>query len=112
MKNIFEILGKRIKTERQKRGLTQEGLAEAAGISNNFVSYIENGKKTASINTVKKIADVFEMPISKLFSEIPLEKKATVDYTTEKIMYLIRDKSPSKKKLFLSICESIVKNKK
>lgn len=112
MKNLFEILGKRIKEERKKRGLTQERLAELAGISNNFISYIESGRKTASLKTIKKIADILELPLSELFEGVSLPKKTETDYTTKQILYLIHDKSPSTKKLFLRLCQTVVQQKK
>ncbi len=112
MKNLFQILGKRIRDERQKRGLTQERLAEIAGISNNFVSYIETGKKVASLKTIKKIADALETPLTELFKGIPQQKKAKSDYTTEQILYLIHDKSPSTKKLFLRLCKTLIQKEK
>lgn len=44
MGNIKSLLGKRIKEIRKKRGLTQEKLAELAGIETPSLSNIENGK--------------------------------------------------------------------
>ena len=111
MKNLFQTLGRRIKEERKKRGLTQERLAELTGISNNFISYIESGRKTASLKTIKKIADALEIPLAGLFEGIPLSKKAKIDYATEQILYLIRDKGPSTKRLFLRLCQTLIEEK-
>lgn len=112
MENLFQILGKRIQQERKKRGLTQEKLAEGVGVSNNFISYIESGKKAASLKTIKKIADVLGVSVHELFKDFTRPQKTKSDYTMEQILYLIKDKSPSTKRLFLRICKSLVDEKK
>ena len=42
-KNILRILGKNIKIERIRNDLSQEQLAEKAGVSTRTISLIENG---------------------------------------------------------------------
>ena len=87
-------------------------MAEIAGISNNYISYIETGKKATSLKTMKKIADAFNIAISDLFKDITPAQKTKTDYTTQQILYLIRDKSPSTKKLFLKLCQAVVEKEK
>jgi len=111
VKDFLKVLGNRIKGERKKKGLTQEELAEKTGISNNFVSYIEAGKKTASLKVIKKISDVLEMPLSELFKDIPSSRRKKVDYTTEQIIYLVRDSRPKTKKLLLKLCKTVLQEK-
>ncbi len=41
---------------RKKRGLSQERLAEGAGISTQYVSNIERGKENPTIGTLEKLA--------------------------------------------------------
>jgi Zn-dependent peptidase ImmA (M78 family)/DNA-binding XRE family transcriptional regulator len=47
---------------RQARGISQEGLAQRAGINQGFLSKIENGLKEPSEDVVKKIAEVLKFP--------------------------------------------------
>lgn len=61
-------LGKRIKSERQKRGITQQQLAEQIDISTNFMSLIENGRNM-SVDTLVKIANVFGVSVDYLLSD-------------------------------------------
>ncbi len=49
--NMKKLLGKRIKEIRNKRGLTQEKLAELVEINTPNISYIENGKFYPSYET-------------------------------------------------------------
>lgn len=68
---IFQI-GVKIRTLRKRAGLTQEQLAKAAGVSTNFIGYIERGERTLSIQTLERIAQVLEVIPRDLF-EFPEE---------------------------------------
>ena len=50
-----ELFGKRVRELREKRGLSQEKLAQASGLTTGFVSTIESGKKTPSLTTILKL---------------------------------------------------------
>ena len=50
-------IGKQIKTERLRIGMTQLQLAERANISQTFMSNIETGEKKMSLDTFIRIAD-------------------------------------------------------
>lgn len=51
---------------RKKRGLTQSALAEASGVSQNFLSEIESGQKPGTAATLKKIADALRIKVDDL----------------------------------------------
>ena len=61
MLNIKDLLGKRIKEIRKKRGLTQEKLAELATIEIPSLSNIENGKNYPNQETLAKISDALNI---------------------------------------------------
>ena len=65
---VLNDLGRAIHAARIKHNLTQERLAEAAGISKEYVSTIENGKCNPSYKIVVNLATVLEIPIRSLFS--------------------------------------------
>lgn len=48
MKELHELLARNLKTLRAYRNLTQDGLADAAGITKNYVAEIETGRKYPS----------------------------------------------------------------
>ncbi|MDF1608499.1 helix-turn-helix domain-containing protein [Hoeflea sp. YIM 152468] len=56
----------RIRTYRKYRGLTMMQLAEAAGISQPYLSDIENGKKAGSIDVLKRIAAALRVDLDDL----------------------------------------------
>ncbi|MGN1116554.1 MAG: helix-turn-helix domain-containing protein [Candidatus Ornithomonoglobus sp.] len=66
----YHIIGKNIKTERKKQKLTQERLAETAGISTNFLACIETGVKKGSFDTYVNIANALHTTLDTLTSEV------------------------------------------
>jgi len=54
---------------RESRGLTQEALAEQAGVSAPYVSQIESGKRVGALRTLRRIAAVLEVPLDELARE-------------------------------------------
>jgi transcriptional regulator with XRE-family HTH domain len=59
----------RVRDLRQARGLTQEGLAERAGISISFVSMIERGERSPSYDTLLQLAQGLDLHVSELFRD-------------------------------------------
>ena len=57
----LKLLGARIKEFRKKRNMTQEKLSEKLDISRNYLSKIENGQKTMSLDLLFEIKDILEM---------------------------------------------------
>ena len=50
--NLRISLGLRVRQERQGKGLTLEQLAKKATLSQSYISEVEKGKKSASLDTV------------------------------------------------------------
>ena len=60
----------KIKIKRIEMGIKQKDLAESAGITPQYMMYLENGKaKNPSIDIMKKIADALNTPAQELFFE-------------------------------------------
>lgn len=75
--NIYEQVSRNIKKYRKERGLTQAQLAEAVGVSHEFIRRIESkkGKKTFSFETVWNISKVLNVGLDKLVEIDPEEFK-------------------------------------
>lgn len=52
---------------RKKKGVTQEELATAVGISRQTIIAIEKGNYTPSVMLALKIADFFDTPVEQVF---------------------------------------------
>ena len=55
-----------IKIIRKHRGMTQDDLANAAGLSRPYLTEIETGRKEGSIRSLKSIAKALNVPLEKL----------------------------------------------
>ena len=70
--HIYKCLGKVINLRRKRLGLSQEQLAEDAGVDRAFISNVERGKRNPSFGTVAKIADGLRMRYSRLVTKCEL----------------------------------------
>lgn len=60
-------IGKKVKSLRLEKGLSQEKLAEYVNMSREHISCIERGKNLASLETLYNIAKFFEIDIKEFF---------------------------------------------
>ena len=68
-------VGENIKKTRNKIGITQEELAEKINVTRQAVSNWENGKTEPDIETLTKIAQIFDISIDELVDGIPKDIK-------------------------------------
>lgn len=64
------LLGNRIRAAREKKGITQEELADRINISPSHISVIERGVKTARIDTVVRIANELDVSADYLLQDL------------------------------------------
>ncbi len=112
MKSVREEIGKRLKDLREKVELTQEALAERAGLHPSYIGQIERGTKTASIFTLEKLANALNVPIAYLFDFEQKLTKKKIDYLTNEVAALIRDQNSKSKRLIYEIVRVVAKKKR
>lgn len=105
MENIKILLGKRIKEIRKSKGLTQEKLAELAGIETPSLSNIENGKNYPNNETLSKISDALNKKPFELFK---FEHEQTPINLRAEISKMIQNASDDEIKLIYKIVLSIL----
>ncbi len=64
---IDKKVGMNIRLERVKRSLSQEGLADLAGLARSTMGIVERGEQSPSLQTITKIANALHIEIYKLF---------------------------------------------
>lgn len=70
MADIVLILGSRIRQVRLDKGWRQIDLAHHTGISENYISDVETGKKEICIRNLKAISKALGVPLSALVADL------------------------------------------
>jgi transcriptional regulator with XRE-family HTH domain len=108
MAEVYSLLGQRVREERTARHFTQQELAEAAGMDTGHLSRIEHGKAVPSINVVKRLADVLDIPIARLFADIPAHKPPD-DAWAGKLGAMVKEMPPKRREKVLRVLKALVK---
>ncbi len=104
--DICEVVGRRLRELRKLKGLSQEQMAELAGVNGKYYSEVERGKRNMSIKVMEKIAtnlgitleEVFRFPTNQKLSPLGEEVVALVISALKSK----DDKSLGKLKIFLT----------
>lgn len=70
MSEIAIIVGERVRHYRNKAGLSQDELAEKAGLHHTYIGQVERGEKNATLESIAKIAYALQVPLEVLFENI------------------------------------------
>jgi transcriptional regulator with XRE-family HTH domain len=71
--DINHRFGKAIRRRRRELDISQELLAERAGLHRTYISSIERGKLNPSLENIEKLAKALEISISALFANYGIE---------------------------------------
>ncbi|MDP3789418.1 MAG: helix-turn-helix domain-containing protein [Candidatus Omnitrophota bacterium] len=84
--------GTNIKRIREKKNITQEGLAKRVGVSRQAVCMWETGKRELRGTMLNKIAQIFSVPVSEILSEdsIKISLTGKGDSMKETLMSITR----------------------
>ena len=66
-----KVVGKTVRDLRLQRGLSQEKLAELAGLHRNYVGSVERGERNVAVVNLVKLAHALEVRPAKLIERIP-----------------------------------------
>lgn len=76
-KDFATAVGEAIRRVRQERGWTQAALAEAAGLSPNYVARLERGELGASLFVARQITDALGLDLDALVAPPARASRAT-----------------------------------
>lgn len=65
--DVIKVFSKNVKAYRAQSGFSQEYLAEKAGLHRTYISAIECGKRSISLDNIQKIADALQIDTYLLF---------------------------------------------
>ncbi len=66
---IKEQIGKRLRDLRQRKGLTQKGMAKMAGVDYTYIGKIERGEQFPSLKILVRFAECLSLPLDRFFMD-------------------------------------------
>jgi transcriptional regulator with XRE-family HTH domain len=69
VENVMTRFGKRLRSVRERVGISQEKLAELAGLHRTYVSSVERGLRNISLENIEKLAEALDVRMAKLMPE-------------------------------------------
>jgi len=63
---VLKNFGDKVRLERTKKNLSQEGLADLAGVHRTYIGMIERAEKNITLENIEKIAKALNIDISEL----------------------------------------------
>ena len=109
--NEWAALGRRIKEERGRRGLTQRALADAANLSDRYISNLEGGQRSPSPKALQAIAGALQIQPSDLFAGVPSTYKP-FDADLSRLASILRDASGEDRETVIDFARSYVRRKR
>ena len=106
--NTQRDMGYRIAKRRTELGLSQEGLAELAGMSRVSVVRIENGDQTPRSNTAERLCKVLGITMNDLYQTDP-EIPQTLDVQLQSLKNGLENISIQKQQQFFHMAEVILR---
>ena len=75
MDPYLDILGQRIRSRRSELGLSQEGLANEAGLDRSYVGRVERGEHNLTFVALLKLCRAMKCDVASLTGGLPLVQK-------------------------------------
>jgi transcriptional regulator with XRE-family HTH domain len=69
LSGVLERFGKRLRSVREKVGVSQEKLAEMAGLHRTYVSSVERGKRNISLLNIQRLARALKVSMAELMPD-------------------------------------------
>lgn len=101
----YTVIGKRIRKIREDKGLTQEDLAEKLDVSNAYISKIERGRTTLSLERLSGLCRVLEESPEYILQGTD---QSSDDYLRHEIIAMLEGCSAEKIRLIAQIIKPII----
>ncbi|OMD12609.1 helix-turn-helix transcriptional regulator [Paenibacillus sp. FSL E2-0274] len=105
MSDVVKRVGDRIRHIRKEKGLSQEQLAERAGLHNNYVGQVERGEKNLTIETLEKIVSGLDISLEEMFRFLdPMEQQDVLG----EIVRLLTERPVQDQEMALQLLKSVL----
>ena len=105
-KKLYQQVGKRVRAHRKLSHLTQERLAEKADLSVHYLSRIETGAATPTLESLRRIADALGVQIGELFRFQKGEAQEGRELLRQ-VERLLKGRRPEELRMFRDLTEQI-----
>jgi transcriptional regulator with XRE-family HTH domain len=102
--NLLEVVGARIRSLRKENGLSQQALAERAGVSYKYLGEIERGQVSLSVEILIKIAQALHVQSADI-----LEQPA-MDSVKSRALFIMEELPKKEKNLAVELLEALLRN--
>jgi len=109
MKDMAYTLGERLRTYRNRAGMTQMKLAEKAGVHHTYIGQLERGEKNATLETIEKVARALDLSFETLFEA--LVDGNTDNKVAKEIYELVTSQPDKEQKALLDLVKKTVEYK-
>ena len=100
-------LGKKLRDARQKKGYSQQVLAEIADIGNVYLGEIERGLKMPSLNTFIKLIEALDISADYILRD---ELASGKEYIYDEITQKLKSLTPKQRKTAADILDAYLRN--
>ena len=107
MDRLYDAIGRRIRTERARRGLTLRELARTAGIAPSYLGQVELGSRKLSLATLARLARAMGIAPGSLFQERGALRGSSWE---DRITSLIRGQPVRRKVLLFKTLKFLLRN--
>ena len=101
-------LGYKVRQLRQSYGMTQEKLAEYLEVHPSYPGQLERGERSPSLETLKKLASTFHLPLAELLTE---EQQNENSFWKEWCDYLLNRCTPAQLKGIHELLAAFIEKK-
>ena len=104
MSDIAKTVGKRLRSYRTGQALSQEKLAERAGLHPTYIGQVERGEKNLTIESLEKITNALDVSMASVFEKIE-ERSDADNYCLQAYELLSHKNSADRERLFRILSE-------
>lgn len=106
---VDKALGRRIKENREKRGLTQEQLAERIDMSSNYYARLERGEAYPRLETLIEIMNCLGVSADAIFRDVV---DCSSDYVATELSKVIATLPPDEQRDILRVVDLLIQQSK
>ena len=99
-------IGERLRKLRQAGALSQEQVANLAGIVPAYLGQVERGEKNITVKTLEKVCNALDISLSEFFNTTK-EQDKSIDEISNQILHQLIGKTKSEKQAILRLIKLV-----